>query len=125
MKNIFEISKNCLLILALGTLFFCLPVMNISCSSSSEYIPEKMDTPLQQRIRQLEKEDPNAIFQFAGKTNRSINEVMIAKLKSTGITTESIIEDIFTASGNAESIKKVSLLDFIVFLEIAKKLDIK
>jgi hypothetical protein len=84
-----------------------------------------MDTPLQQRIRQLEKEDPNAIIQFAGKTNQSINEDMIAKLKSTGITTESIIEDIFTASGNAESIKKVSLLDFIVFLEIAKKLDIK
>jgi predicted PurR-regulated permease PerM len=117
---IFSIS-----IVTLTLLLLCSPFIVIGCSSSAEYIPEKMDTPLQQRIRQLEKEDPNAIIQFAGKTNQSINEDMIAKLKSTGITTESIIEDIFTASGNAESIKKVSLLDFIVFLEIAKKLDIK
>jgi predicted PurR-regulated permease PerM len=112
-------------IVALALLLLCSPFIVIGCSSSAEYIPEKMDAPLQQRIRQLENEDPNAIIQFAGKTNPSINEEMIAKLKSTGITTESIIEDIFTASGNAESIKKVSLLDFIVFLEIAKKLDIK
>lgn len=112
-------------IVALALLLLCSPFIVIGCSSSAEYIPEKMDVPLQQRIRQLENEDPNAIIQFAGKTNQSINEEMIAKLKLTGITTESIIEDIFTASGNAESIKKVSLLDFIVFLEIAKKLDIK
>jgi len=83
-----------------------------------------MDAPLLQRIHQLEKEDPNAVLQFAGKTNTPINDEMKKEIKSIGITTESIIGDIFTASGNVESIKKASLLDFVVYLEIAKKLDI-
>lgn len=111
-------------LIAVTVLFVSIPLMILGCSSSSEYIPEKMDTPLQQRIRQLEKEDPNAIIQITGKTSTPINEEMKTRIKSTGITTESIIQDIFTASGNVESIKKVTLLDFVVYLEIAKKLDI-
>lgn len=125
MKKLKNIIKTAICLFSLSMPLMAVAVILAGCSSSAEYIPEKMDTPLQQRIRQLEKDDPNTIIQFAGKTNQSINEKMIAELKLTGITTESIIEDIFTASGNAESIKKVSLLDFIVFLEIAKKLDIK
>lgn len=125
MKKFKYVIKTAICIFSRTLPLLAATVILAGCSSSAEYIPEKMDTPLQQRIRQLEKDDPNAIIQFAGKTNQSINEKMIAELKQTGITTESIVEDIFTASGNAESIKKVSLLDFIVFLEIAKKLDIK
>lgn len=125
MKKFKYVIKTAICIFSRTLTLLAATVILAGCSSSAEYIPEKMDTPLQQRIRQLEKDDPNAIIQFAGKTNQSINEKMIAELKQTGITTESIVEDIFTASGNAESIKKVSLLDFIVFLEIAKKLDIK
>lgn len=125
MKKLKYITKTAICVFSLSMPLMAVAILIASCSSSAEYIPEKMDTPLQQRIRQLEKEDPNAIIQFAGKTNQSINEEIIAELKLTGITTESIIEDIFTASGNVESIKKVSLLDFIVFLEIAKELDIK
>jgi hypothetical protein len=98
--------------------------MNIGCSSA-DYIPEKMESSLHQRIIYLEKEDPNAIVQFAGKSDKNINDEMKKKLESTGATIESVIQDIFTASGKAESIKKTSLLDFIVYLEIAKNLDIK
>ncbi len=105
-------------------LFLIIPLMILGCSASSEYKSEKMDAPLLQRIHQLEKEDPNAVLQFAGKTNTPINDEMKKEIKSIGITTESIIGDIFTASGNVESIKKASLLDFVVYLEIAKKLDI-
>ena len=46
------LSFNSLVILSIG-----IPVLIVSCSSSSEYISEKMDTPLQQKIRQLEKEE--------------------------------------------------------------------
>jgi hypothetical protein len=100
-------------------------IMSIGCASSAEYIPEKLETPLHQRILYLEKEEPDILIQFAGKSNTSINDEMKKKLESAGLLIETIIRDIFTASGNAESIKKTTLLDFVVFLEIAKKLDIK
>lgn len=120
-----KISKLFSFITPVFLILFFIPILMVCCSSSAEYIAEKMDTPLQQRINQLEKDNPDEIIRFAGKTNRPIIEEMTAKLKSTGITIESIVEDIFTASGNSESIKKVSLLDFVVFLEIARRLDIK
>jgi len=111
-------------LIALTVLSVIIPIMIVDCSSSSEYMPDKMDTPLQQRISQLENEDPNQIIQITGKTSTPINEEMKTRIISTGITTESIIQDIFTATGNVESIKQLTLLDFVVFLEIAKKLDI-
>lgn len=110
--------------ISFAALFLIIPLMILGCSASSECLSEKMDAPLQQRIHQLEKEDPDAILQFTGKTNTPINDEMKTKFKSIGITTESIIGDLFTASGNVESIKKASLLDFVVYMEIAKKLDI-
>ena len=124
MQNLLNNTIALLEMIAIPVLFVSIPLMILACSSSSEYMPEKMDTPLQQKIRQLEKEDPNAIILITGKTSTPITEEMITRIKSTGITTESIIQDIFTASGNVESIKQITLLDFIVFLEIAKKLDI-
>jgi len=105
-------------------ILFGIPILIVSCSSS-EYIPEKMDTLLQQKIRQLEKENPNEIIQFTGKTNIPISDKIKTELQSTGITTESIVKDIFTASGNIESIKKLTLLEFVTYLELAKKLDLK
>lgn len=116
--------KSALLIFILTLVLIGITIMNIGCSSA-DYIPEKMESSLHQRIIYLEKEDPNAIVQFAGKSDKNINDEMKKKLESTGATVESIIQDIFTASGKAESIKKISLLDFIVYLEIAKNLDIK
>jgi hypothetical protein len=123
-QNLLNNTIAILELITVTVLFVSIPLMILGCSSSSEYIPEKMDTPLQQRIHQLEKEAPNKIIQITGKTSTPINEEMKTRINSTGITTESIIQDIFTASGNVESIKKVTLLDFVIYLEIAKKLDI-
>lgn len=125
MPDLLKIIKPILLVFQYFSFFCLLSFIINGCSSSTEYIPEKMDTPLKQKIRQLEKDAPETVIGFAGKTNQSINEDMITQLKSTGITMGSIINDIFTASGNVDNIKKVSRLDFIVFLEIAKELDIK
>lgn len=105
-------------------ILFGIPILIVSCSSS-EFIPEKMDTPLQQKIRQLEKENPNEIVQFTGKTTIPISDEIKNQLQSTGITTESIVQDIFTASGNVESIKKLTLVDIVTYLELVKKLDLK
>lgn len=124
MQNLLNNTIAILDLIAVTVLFVSIPLMILGCSSSSEYIPEKMDTPLQQRIHQLEKENSNTIIQITGKTSTPINEEMKTRINSTGIITESIIQDIFTASGNVESVKQVTLIDFVVYLEIAKKLDI-
>ncbi|GIK23024.1 MAG: hypothetical protein PHY57_03450 [Ignavibacterium sp.] len=99
-------------------------LFNISCSSS-KYIPEKLETALQQEIRKYEKDNSHISIQFKGKTISSINEDMKSKLKEAGISIESVIGDIFTASGSVESIKKTTLLEFVVFLESAKQMDLK
>lgn len=125
MKDFFKIIKMPLSFFSLVILSIGIPVLIVSCSSSSEYISEKMDTSLQQKIRQLEKEDPSTIVQFTGKTIAPISDEMKTTLESTGIKTESIVKDIFTASGNIESIKKLTLLDYVTYLELVKKLDLK
>lgn len=125
MKVRFEKIKPALLVSSLILSLLGITIMSISCASSAEYIPEKLESPLHQRILHLEKEEPDALIQFAGKSNSTINNDMKKQLESAGLSVETIIKDIFTASGNAESIKKTTLLDFVVFLEIAKKLNIK
>lgn len=116
--------KSALLVFILTFLLTGITIMNIGCSSA-DYIPEKMESSLLQRIIYLEKENSDVVVQFAGKSDKIINDEMKKQLESTGATVESVIQDIFTASGKAESIKKTSLLEFVVYLEIAKNLDLK
>jgi hypothetical protein len=125
MERLFNIISLPLSFLSIIILVTAIPILIVGCSSSSEYKPEKMDTPLQQKIRELDNGNTYTIIQFAGKTSMPINDEMTTKLKSTGLTIESIIGDIFTASGTTESIKKVTMYDFVVYLELAQKLDIK
>lgn len=96
-----------------------------ACAASAEYAPEKMDSPLNQKIRTLDNENSEMPVQFTGKTLDVINEQMKDELQDTGIIIETIAGNIFTANGTTSSIKKVSLLDYVVYLELAKKLDIK
>lgn len=95
-----------------------------ACAASAEYSPEKMDSPLNQKIRSLDENSETSI-QFTGKTNDSINDQMKEELQDTGINIETVAGNIFTANGTISSIKKASLLDFVVYLELVKKLEIK
>lgn len=113
------LSNFSLMILLLG-----FPILNINCSGS-EYIPEKMDTPLQQKIRIAEEENSNTILQFTGKTKEDMSSEMRKDLESKGITIASVVTNIFTASGTAVAIKEISNCEFIVYLELARTLDIK
>jgi len=103
-----------------GTLIFL-----TACSSSAKYNSTKMDTSLNQKILSLEKEDPNIIIQFTGKTSVVINDQMKKEIQDTGIKIETIVSDIFTANGTVKSIKEISLLDYVVYLELVKNLEIK
>jgi|WetSurMetagenome_2_1015567.scaffolds.fasta_scaffold24790_3 hypothetical protein len=96
-----------------------------TCSSSAKYNSTKMDASLNQKILSLEKEDPNIIIQFTGKTSVVINDQMKKEIQDKGIKIETIVSDIFTANGTVKSIKEISLLDYIVYLELVKNLEIK
>lgn len=125
MKNLTAFINQLLPILfAFATLGGVLIFLS-ACSSSAEYSSAKMDTSLNQKILSLEKEYPTILIQFTGKTNEVINDQMKKELHGTGINIETVVSDIFTANGTVSSIKKTSLLDFVVYLELVKKLDIK
>jgi hypothetical protein len=95
------------------------------CSSSQEGSLDKMDTALRQKLSKVEKENPDELIQFIGKSSSEISPAVNVDISSTGVQTESIIGNIFTASGNAESIKKLSLKDFITSLELVRTQEIK
>ena len=124
MKNLMAlISQMFPYLFAFATLAGML-IFFTACSSSAKYNSTKMDTSLNQKILSLEKEDPDITIQFTGKTNAVITDQMKKELQETGINIETVVSDIFTANGTVSSIKKTSLLDYIVYLELVKNLDI-
>ena len=125
MKNLMALINQMFpYLFALATLTGIL-IFLTACSSSAKYDSTKMDTSLNQKILSLEKEDSNITIQFTGKTNVVINDQMKKELQETGINIETVVSDIFTANGTVSSIKKTSLLDYVVYLELVKNLDIK
>lgn len=100
-------------------------MLNINCSGSAEFMPEKMDTPLQQKIRSVEEDNSNSIIQFTGKTKEDMSSEMKKELESKGIIISSVVTNIFTASGTASAIKEISNCEFVIYMELARTLDIK
>lgn len=94
----------------------CLLLM--SCSSTN-YIFEKMDSPLIQKINELEKDNSHIVISFLGKTNKTIDDVMKAELVKTGIVIETITGDIFTAKGDRLQIAELSQKACIEKLELS------
>ena len=124
MKNLMALINQMFpYLFALATLTGIL-IFLTACSSSAKYNSTKMDSSLNQKILSLEKEDSNITIQFTGKTNAVINDQMKKELQETGINIETVVSDIFTANGTVISIKKTSLLDYVVYLELVKNLDI-
>lgn len=90
----------------------------MSCSST-QYVFEKMDAPLVQKINELEKLNSNKLITFLGKTNRNIDEEMKTELTKTGIVIETVTGDIFTAKGDRLQISEVSQKDWVEKLELS------
>jgi hypothetical protein len=124
MKNISNLVNQFLPGLIFFISFEVLLLFN-ACASSAEYNPTKMDTSLNQKITYLERAAPDSVIRFIGKTNNNIDDQMKTELKNTGISIETVAGDIFTANGKVENIKKVSILEFIKSLELAKRFEIK
>lgn len=120
-----KFTKKILSTFSLMFLLLVFPMLNINCSGSAEFMPEKMDAPLQQKIRSVEENNSNTTIQFTGKTKEDLSSEMKKDLESKGITISSVVTNIFTASGTAPAIKEISNCEFIVYLELARTLDIK
>ncbi len=118
-------TKKILSTFSLMFMLLGLPMLNINCSGSAEFMPEKMDTPLQQKIRSVEEDNSNSIIQFTGKTKEDMSSEMKKELESKGIIISSVVTNIFTASGTASAIKEISNCEFVIYMELARTLDIK
>lgn len=111
------------LLLFLTVILFSMNIIN--CSSSNSFKPEKMDAALQQKINSPDGDNSGESIKFMGKCSSRINSAMEERIRSAGVNVESIIDNIFTATGKAGDVKKVSLIEYIVSLELAKKMDLK
>ncbi|MHC1737257.1 MAG: hypothetical protein AB9882_04540 [Ignavibacteriaceae bacterium] len=97
-------------------LLFGLVIMNCS---STQYVFEKMDSPLIMKINELEKINSNVVISFLGKTNMNIDDGMKLELENTGIVIETVVGDIFTAKGDRLQIAELSRKDCIEKLELS------
>jgi len=91
----------------------------MSGCNSSQYVYEKMDPAMIERINELEKEESNQIISFLGKTTTDIDEGVKLDLANTGIIVETVAGNIFTAKGNRKQIANLSMKKWIVKIELS------
>lgn len=99
-------------------LLFTISFLILSCSSNN-INEEKMDTLLRQKVNLLMKESPSERTDFIGKCNIPIDQEVRSEIENLGIEIQTIIGDIFTASGNAVQIKELTRFEYIVSLELS------
>lgn len=101
-------------------IFLIVSVMLLfSCSSSQKLSSDKFDAPLRQKLVQVEESNSEELVQVIGKCVEPINQEMRESLAAAGITVNSVIGDIFTASGSAKQIRKAAKLKFVSQLQLS------
>ncbi len=103
-------------------LFSLISFALLSCSSSDKSDLAKLDSPLYDKISKSASGDQ---IQFIGKCSKKISDDLKAEIESTGVSVQTVIDTIFTASGVTESIKKLAAKDFIIILELSVERDLK
>lgn len=88
-------------------------------SDGGEAVMSKLDTPLKQKLAEVEASDAAAQLRFLGKCAQPIDDAMREALSGAGITVNSVTGDIFTASGTAAQIKAAAKLDFVSQLQLS------
>lgn len=92
-----------------------------SCGSGNSEM-KKIDSPL---LNKLETAGSAEQIQFLGKCREKISDELKQQIESTGVSVQSVIDTIFTATADPESIKKLAAKDFIVVLELSIERDLK
>lgn len=99
-------------------LIFTLLVM-VACSSTRSDHSEKLDVPLKQKLSEVEKNKSGELTRFLGKCNRPITEEMRSALEESGVIIHSVANDIFTASGTAEQIRRLAEYDQVIQMQLS------
>ncbi|GAB4369811.1 MAG: hypothetical protein Kow0042_11700 [Calditrichia bacterium] len=94
-------------------------VLFINCASTHRVENQKFDAPLKQKLAEIEKQESGEVVQVFVKCSRSIDEDMRSALEKTGVTVESVLGDVFTGSGSAKQIRRLSKLDFVTQINLS------
>jgi len=90
-----------------------------SCAPSVPYFETKMDVKLKQKIAFLERDNSTEIISIIGKADKSISEEMKEQMIEQNVKVESVINNLFTASGNYKAIKNLAGLGFINYISLS------
>lgn len=99
-------------------------IMSVTCSSPERNSDSKFDAPLRQKLASLDDKSDVKV-EFLGKCNAPINDEMKSQLVLTGIDIQTIINEIFTASGTPAQIKKTAEFNFVSQLQLSTERKIK
>lgn len=99
-------------------MFVLLPILLlIGCSTMNDDYQNKLDPSLRMELSDEDTKNSQENIQFLGKCKTDITDDMKAKLEKTGVSVESVIKDIFTASGTREQIVELAKLESVIHLE--------
>lgn len=99
-------------------LIFTLLLM-MACSSTRFDHAGKLDLPLKQKLSEVEKGKSGELIQFVGKCDSPISGEMRSALEESGVVIHSVVNDIFTASGTPEQIRRLAAYDQVVQLQLS------
>jgi hypothetical protein len=78
-----------------------------------------MDVQLKEKIASLEQYNSAEIISVIGKADKTISEEMKKQMTMQDVSVESVINNLFTASGSYKAIKYLAGLDFINYLSLS------
>lgn len=99
-------------------LIFTLLLM-MACSSTRFDPSGKLDLPLKKKLSEVEKSKSGELIQFLGKCDRPISGELRSALEESGVTIRSVVNEIFTASGNSEQIRRLAAYDQVIQLQLS------
>jgi len=89
----------------------------MGCGAMNDDYQTKLDSHLRMELSDENKKSSEEIIQFLGKCNTEITAEIRSQLYETGVSVESVIKDIFTASGTRQQIIELAKLESVIRLE--------
>ncbi|MBN2366850.1 MAG: hypothetical protein EH225_13470 [Calditrichaeota bacterium] len=103
-------------------LIFSLLLSLVGCSTTSKNAEiQKFDTPLNQKISEVEKAKSQERIAVFGKCSDGISGEMKIRMESTGVTVHTITGDIFTGEGTPEELRSLAEIEFINQIHLAAR----
>ena len=100
-------------------ILLCVFVFSSCMNKPDELIESKINSALKIKLAEVARNSSSEKIQILGKCSEQISETMKVKLVETGADIQSVIGQIFTAEASAEEIKKLTNIDFVLYLELS------